>query len=89
MRKAKVILALTLLILLSQFTSMVLAAPSGEIYFPETGDDKAHNILKTKESTTVTVSFKNTAGADITDVASTIQYITIAAANLNKNKYSC
>ncbi|MEM3479083.1 MAG: hypothetical protein QXV74_03460 [Candidatus Bathyarchaeia archaeon] len=88
MRKAKVILALTLLILLSQFTSMVLAAPSGEIYFPETGDDKAHNILETRKSTTVTVSFKNTAGADITDVASTIQYITIAAANLNPTRTS-
>jgi len=86
MGKMKFIAALVLLVLMLQFPSKVLAAPSGEIYFPETGDDEAHNILETGNSTDVTVLFKNAAGADITDVASTIQYITIAAANLNPTR---
>jgi len=77
-------LALTLIIILQIYIlRVVFAAPSGEIYFPETGNDEADNILETGESMTITVSFKNTAGAEISDVASTIQYITIAAANLN------
>ncbi|MBS7638249.1 hypothetical protein KEJ49_05120 [Candidatus Bathyarchaeota archaeon] len=85
-RKFIAILALTLLIL--QFSPVVSAAPSGEIYFPEVGVSSAHNVLETGRNTTVTISFKNTAGASITDVASTIQYITIAAANLNPTRTS-
>jgi hypothetical protein len=76
------------LILLLQLPVMVLAAPSSAIYFPEIGDSSANNILETGKTSTVTISFKNTAGAEISDVASTIQYITIAAANLNPNRTS-
>ncbi len=76
------------LILLLQLPVMVLAAPSSVIYFPEIGDSSANNILETGKTSTVTISFKNTAGADISDIASTIQYITIAAANLNPDRTS-
>ncbi|MEM1550345.1 MAG: hypothetical protein QXR13_00245, partial [Candidatus Bathyarchaeia archaeon] len=49
---------------------------------------EVYNILETGRNTTVTVSFKNTADTNIADVASTIQYITIAAANLDSTRTS-
>lgn len=83
----RLLLALVSMFLL-QFPVMVLAAPSSAIYFPEVSNSSAHNILETDTSTTITISFKNTAGADINDVASTIQYLTIAAANLRPDRTS-
>ncbi|MEM2893984.1 MAG: hypothetical protein QW638_07395 [Candidatus Bathyarchaeia archaeon] len=88
MKDKKLIAILTLVLLLLQFSPVVSAAPSGEVYFPEVGVSSAHNVLETGRNATVTISFKNTAGASITDVASTIQYITIAAANLNPTRTS-
>ena len=55
------------------------AAPSGAITV------EADNVLQLGESGQVVVTFKNTA-TDISDVASTVQYITLAAANLNPSR---
>jgi hypothetical protein len=60
------------------------AAPSGTIGAPS--GTVAGNVLVLGGTETVTIAFKNSAGAAINDVASTIQYITLAAANLNPSR---
>ncbi|MEM2875918.1 MAG: hypothetical protein QXL67_03065, partial [Candidatus Bathyarchaeia archaeon] len=86
--KVRELILISALIVLLQLPVTVFAAPSGEIYFPEIGISSAYNIIEVEGDTTITISFKNTAGADVTDVASTIQYITIAAANLDPTRTS-
>ncbi len=61
-------------------TPNALAAPSGQIQVEE------DNVLQLGDNQEVVVSFKNTADADITDVASTVQFITLAAADLNPSR---
>lgn len=63
------------------------AAPSSEIYF-EDGTDEEDNVLLLNEQGTVVITFKNSADSGLSDVASTIQNITLAAANLNPNRVS-
>ena len=69
---------------------VVNAAPSGSIYFDPSGQvTSADNVLEVtgpQSTEQFTITFKNTAGADITDVASTIQYITLAAADTNPTR---
>ncbi|MDI9644578.1 MAG: hypothetical protein QFX35_05105 [Candidatus Verstraetearchaeota archaeon] len=65
---------------------LIAAAPSGNIYFPEGAVSSADNVLTLGGTANVTVSFKNTAGSDVTDVASTIQYVTLAAAVVNPTR---
>jgi hypothetical protein len=66
---------------------IVYSAPSSEIYF-ENGMDEEDNILLLSGQGTVIITFKNSAGSTIDDVASTIQNITLAAANLNPSRVS-
>ncbi|MEM3608653.1 MAG: hypothetical protein QW238_07300 [Candidatus Bathyarchaeia archaeon] len=83
--KGKIIIAVLILpILLITLCDASKAAPSGSIGAP-TGT-VADNVLVLYGEEEVTVTFKNTAGADSSDVASTIQYITLAAANLNPTR---
>lgn len=62
----------------------VNAAPSGSIDQPV--GTIADNVLVLGGEEDVTVAFRNSAGADVSDVASTIQYITLSAANLNPTR---
>ncbi len=80
--------AVALLLAFSLISSIafVAAAPSGNIYFPEGGVSSTDNVLTLGGSAEVTVSFKNTASADVSDVASTIQYVTLAAAVVNPTR---
>jgi len=77
-------LPLLIVLLLISLVPAVNAAPSGTID-PPVGT-VADNVLVLGGEEGVTITFKNSAGADITDVASTIQYITLAAANLNPSR---
>ena len=63
----------------------VSAAPSGQLLF-EDGDSSEDNQIAVGGSASFEVVFNNTAGAPLSDVASTIQYITLAAANLNPTR---
>ncbi|MEM2873415.1 MAG: hypothetical protein QXD82_04505 [Nitrososphaerales archaeon] len=63
------------------------AAPSSEIYF-EDGTDEEDNVLLLGDEDTVVITFKNSADSTLDDVASTIQNITLAAANLNPSRVS-
>ncbi|MEJ5292865.1 MAG: hypothetical protein WHS82_04625 [Candidatus Methanosuratincola sp.] len=85
MIKKRTVSAFLAFLLLANITS-VAAAPSGNIYFPEGGVSSTDNVLTLGGSANVTVSFKNTAGANVSDVASTIQYITLAAAVVNPTR---
>ena len=58
----------------------VFAAPSGAVEVEE------DNVLQLGDSTEVVVTFRNTATTALDDVASAIQYITLAAANLNPSR---
>ena len=58
----------------------VFAAPSGAVEVEE------DNVLQLGDSTEVVVTFRNTATTALDDVASTIQYITLAAADLNPSR---
>jgi len=58
----------------------VFAAPSGAV------EVEADNVLELGDSEEVVVTFRNTASADINDVASTIQFVALAAANLNPSR---
>ncbi len=71
-------------ILLLSLVPVASAAPSGTIYDPV--GTVADNVLELGGSERVAINFTNTAGADITDVASTIQYVHLAAANLNPSR---
>ncbi|MBS7645696.1 hypothetical protein KEJ44_06655 [Candidatus Bathyarchaeota archaeon] len=83
--KGKIIIAVLILpILFIALCDASNAAPSGSIGAP-TGT-VADNVLVLYGEEEVIVTFKNTAGADSSDVASTIQYITLAAANLNPTR---
>ncbi|MEM3150985.1 MAG: hypothetical protein QXK15_00225 [Candidatus Bathyarchaeia archaeon] len=83
--KEKVILAIFIsFILIIALCNVSNAAPSGSIGAPSGSVED--NVLELGGEETVTVTFKNTAGADVNDVASTIQYITLAAANLNPSR---
>ncbi len=73
-------IAIVVLLVLSG--SPLLAAPSGQV------DVESDNILELGDSQEVVVTFKNTADTDVTDVASTIQFITLSAANLNPTRTS-
>jgi len=77
-------LPLLIVLLLISLVPAVNAAPSGTID-PPVGT-VADNVLVLGGEEGVTITFKNSAGADITDVASTIQYIMLAAANLNPSR---
>jgi len=70
----------TSFLILFLFAPGVSAAPSG------TADVETDNFLPLGGSDEVVIIFQNTAGADITDVSSTIQFITLAAANLNESR---
>jgi len=61
-------------------TSHVLGAPSGTVQV------EADNVLELGDSQEVVVTFRNTGTGDVTDVASTMQFITLAAANLNPTR---
>ncbi|MBS7655458.1 hypothetical protein KEJ50_03050 [Candidatus Bathyarchaeota archaeon] len=83
--KEKVILAIFIsFILIIALCNVSNAAPSGSIGAPSGSVED--NVLELDGGETVTVTFKNTAGASLDDVASTIQYITLAAANLNPSR---
>ena len=58
----------------------VFAAPSGAV------EVEADNVLELGDSEEVVVTFRNTATTALDDVASTIQYITLAAADLNPSR---
>ena len=58
----------------------VFAAPSGAI------EVEKDNVLQLGDSTEVVVTFRNTATTGLNDVASTIQFITLAAADLNPSR---
>ena len=62
------------ILILLLFAPGVSAAPSG------TTDVETDNFLPLGGSDEVVITFQNTAGADNTDVSSTIQFITLAAA---------
>jgi hypothetical protein len=61
-------------------TSHVLGAPSGTVQV------EADNVLELGDSEEVVVTFKNSASAAVNDVASTFQFIALAAANLNPSR---
>jgi hypothetical protein len=62
------------------------AAPSSSIRFP-TGLTSADNVLELGDSGQVEIRFQNSAGtSDLNDVSSTIQYVTVAAVNLNPSR---
>lgn len=63
----------------------VFAAATSEIRFPD-GSTSLDNFLVVGGSESLTITFKNSAGASGTDVASTIQYIRVAAANENPTR---
>lgn len=71
-------------ILLLSLVPVANAAPSGTIYDPVGA--VADNVLLLGGSEWVAINFTNTAGAVITDVASTVQNVTLAAANLNPSR---
>jgi len=83
MRLKRLLIALTLAILVNMIT-VAKAAPSGTID-PPVGTI-AGNVLQTSgvsSSEQVTIAFKNSASAPLDDIASTIQYLMLAAADLN------
>lgn len=63
----------------------MFAAPSGQVFFPEGEVSSEDMVLELGASGENIVKFENTA-SDITDVASTIQFITLSAANLNPSR---
>jgi len=65
--------------------TVAYAAPSGKLTF-ETGDSSEDNQITVGSTDTVEVTFNNTASKGLDDVASTIQYITLTAANLNPSR---
>jgi len=85
-----IVVLLASLIPLSSLIPVAGAAPTGEITLISPPDNTLTftTIGTAGEQEVVTVRFTNTAGAAITDVASTIQYITLAAANLNPTRTS-
>ena len=72
----------TTVVILALSGTPVLAAPSGLV------DVESDNILELGDSQEVVITFKNTADTDVTDVASTIQFITLSGANLNPTRTS-
>ena len=78
-------LSIIVLFITTIITVPIFAAPSGEIYFPDGQVDAEDMVLEFGHSGENTIIFKNTASG-INDVASTIQYITLAAANLNPSR---
>jgi hypothetical protein len=68
------------ILILFLFSPNVSAAPSGA------ADVEADNFLPLGGSDEVVITFRNTADDVITDVSSTIQFITLAAANLNESR---
>jgi len=89
LRKAFTAVIVSVLVVAS-LVPVVSAAPSGSIYFDPSGQvTSADNVLEVtgpQSTEQFTITFKNTAGADITDVASTIQYVTLAAADTNPTR---
>jgi hypothetical protein len=65
---------------------IVYAAPTGKMDFVGPEGSTAINVLRTGEQEQLSVVFMNDAGAAITDVPSTLQYIKLAAVNLNPDK---
>ena len=61
-------------------TPHVLGAPSGAV------EVEADNVLELGDGEEVVVTFRNTASEDVNDVASTIQFVALAAANLNPSR---
>jgi uncharacterized repeat protein (TIGR01451 family) len=83
MSKLRIVIALFLIpLLLIGILNVprVSAAPSGTVEVEE------DNVLQLGDSTEVVVTFRNTATTALDDVASTIQYITLAAADLNPSR---
>ncbi|WP_455368549.1 hypothetical protein [[Eubacterium] cellulosolvens] len=77
----KKIFILSIFIALLLLIQNVNAAPSGSIYLDPS--ISADNFLSVGEDEVVLIIFNNTAGAPITDVASTIQYLSVAVAVRN------
>ena len=84
-RVAGIALISLIIALISSPVNRVSAAPSGQLLF-EDGDSSEDNQIVVGGSASFEVVFNNTAGAPLSDVASTIQYITLAAANLNPTR---
>ncbi|MEM3507076.1 MAG: hypothetical protein QW589_06315, partial [Candidatus Bathyarchaeia archaeon] len=83
--KERIMLTILILsILFAVLCEVSNAAPSGSIGAPSGSVEG--NVLELNGQEIVTVSFKNTAGGGLDDVASTIQYIALAAANLNPTR---
>jgi uncharacterized repeat protein (TIGR01451 family) len=61
-------------------TARVLGAPSSTV------EVETDNVLELGDSEEVIVTFKNSASADVNDLASTFQFVTLAAANLNPTR---
>ncbi|MBS7644400.1 MAG: hypothetical protein QXO32_06825 [Candidatus Bathyarchaeia archaeon] len=80
----KALILLMMLSISSWNIYVASAAPSGTIDPPVGEVDP--NVLELGDDEWVIVTFKNSAGASLTDVASTIQYITLAAADLNPTR---
>lgn len=83
---ARTIFLLVVLIFGAGLVALVNGAASGTIYFPDTEVSSADNILHLGESEKVNITFKNSAGADVSDVASTLQYISLSAADVNPSR---
>ena len=76
-----------LIIFLSVNTFFIVnAAPSSKIYFPDGEVSSEDNTLLLGGSEWIIISFLNMADTGVDDVASTIQYITLAAADLNPSR---
>ncbi|MBM4462317.1 MAG: IPTL-CTERM sorting domain-containing protein [Chloroflexi bacterium] len=78
--KRTIIPSVLVAILLLNLASIAYAAPSSAVSV------ETDNIIEVGSSQEVVVTFQNTASSDINDVASTIQFITFAAANLNPSR---
>jgi hypothetical protein len=82
--KIKIVTIVMALLLLAHWVRIVDAAPSGTIGAPS--GSVVGNVLLLGGEEEVSVRFSNSAGAGVGDVASTIQYIALAAANLNPTR---
>ncbi|MEM3017987.1 MAG: hypothetical protein QXO25_03815 [Candidatus Bathyarchaeia archaeon] len=83
---SRIFLVALSLLLMSTLALPAHAAPSSSIRFPS-GQTSADNVLVLAGTAQVEIRFQNSAGTtDLNDVASTIQYVRVAAVNLNPSR---
>ncbi|MCP8305387.1 MAG: hypothetical protein H3Z50_08000 [archaeon] len=84
-RRTTILLMLIITLSITLFIpSYAYAAPSSQVW----RDPDIANYINFDDSVDETIYFKNSADSSLDDVASTIQYITLAAANLNPSSAS-